>query len=178
MRWAILLLRWEDKLVLRAEANKMFMQTVQQNVSLILNNVPITSDTDPPCVCSWSAVLRGWGFALTQLMNCFVIFHTFCTRLPDPELKRLSVPVMTHSLDQKVMAKKFKFTGKAINQNVQLLGLWDRHPRARLFAEIGGQVTIRIRQKNVSTIFEKNFLACSPHYCSHFITKRRACSSA
>jgi len=45
------------------------------------------------------------------------------TFVTDPELIRPSIPVMTHSLDQKVMAKKFKFTGKAINQNVQLLGL-------------------------------------------------------
>ena len=70
MRWAILLLRWEDKLVLRAEANKMFMQTVQQNVFLILNSVPITLITGP--------------------------------ELP-------SIPVMTHSLDQKVvMTRKAK----------------------------------------------------------------------
>jgi hypothetical protein len=50
----------------------MFMQTVQQNVFLILNSVPVTSVT------------------------------------PDPELIRPSIPVMTHSLDQKVVAKKAK----------------------------------------------------------------------
>jgi hypothetical protein len=65
-------LRWEDQLaVLCAKANKMFMRTVQQNVFLILNRVPVTFVTDP-------------------------------------ELIRPSIPVMTHSLDQKVMARKAK----------------------------------------------------------------------
>jgi hypothetical protein len=49
----------------------MFMWTVQQNVFLILNSVPVTFVTDP-------------------------------------ELRRPSIPVMTHSLDQKVMARKAK----------------------------------------------------------------------
>jgi hypothetical protein len=49
----------------------MFMRTVQQNVFLILNRVPVTCATDP-------------------------------------ELIRPSIPVMTHSLDQKVMARKAK----------------------------------------------------------------------
>jgi hypothetical protein len=49
----------------------MFMRTVQQNVILILNSVPVTSVTDP-------------------------------------ELVRPSIPVMTHSLDQKVVARKAK----------------------------------------------------------------------
>jgi hypothetical protein len=49
----------------------MFMRTVQQNVFLILNSVPVTSVTDP-------------------------------------ELIRPSIPVMTHSLDQKVVARKAK----------------------------------------------------------------------
>jgi len=49
----------------------MFMQTVQQNVFLILNSVPVTSVTDP-------------------------------------ELIRPSIPVMMHSLDQKVVAGKAK----------------------------------------------------------------------
>jgi hypothetical protein len=49
----------------------MFMRTVQQNVFLILNRVPVTPVTDP-------------------------------------ELIRPSIPVMTHSLDQKVMARKAK----------------------------------------------------------------------
>jgi len=52
-------------------ANKMFMQTVQKTVFLILNRVPVTSVTNP-------------------------------------ELIRPSIPVMTHSLDQKVMARKAK----------------------------------------------------------------------
>ena len=55
--------------MLCANANKMFMQTVQQNVFLILNSVPVTFVTDP-------------------------------------ELIRSSIPVMTHSLDQKVMATR------------------------------------------------------------------------
>ena len=46
----------------------MFMRTVQQNVFLILNRVPVTPVTDP-------------------------------------ELIRPSIPVMTHSLDQKIMAR-------------------------------------------------------------------------
>jgi len=46
----------------------MFMQTVQQNVFLILNRVPVTFVTDS-------------------------------------ELIRPSIPIMTHSLDQKVMAR-------------------------------------------------------------------------
>jgi hypothetical protein len=67
------ILRWEDQLaVLCAEANKMFMRTVQLNVFLILNRVPVTA---------------------------------FVT---DSELIRPSIPVMTHSLDQKVMARKAK----------------------------------------------------------------------
>ena len=46
--WAILILSWEDQLaVLCAKVNKMFMQTFQQNVFLILNSVPITYVTDP-----------------------------------------------------------------------------------------------------------------------------------
>jgi hypothetical protein len=49
----------------------MFMRTVQQNVFLILNSVPVTSVTYP-------------------------------------ELIRPSIPVMTHSLDQKVVARKAK----------------------------------------------------------------------
>jgi hypothetical protein len=49
----------------------MFMRTVQQNVFLILNSVPVTSVTHP-------------------------------------ELIRPSIPVMTHSLDQKVVARKAK----------------------------------------------------------------------
>ena len=57
--------------MLCAKANKMFMRTVEQNVFLILNRVPVT----------------------------FV---------KDPELIRPSIPVMTHSLDQKVMARKAK----------------------------------------------------------------------
>ena len=47
------------------------MRTVQQNVFLILNSVPVTSVTDP-------------------------------------ELIKPSIPVMTHSLDQKVVARKAK----------------------------------------------------------------------
>ena len=57
--------------MLCANANKMFMRTVQQNVFLILNRVPVTFVTDS-------------------------------------ELIRPSIPVMTHSLDQKVMARKAK----------------------------------------------------------------------
>jgi len=49
----------------------MFTQTVQQNMFLILNRVPVTFVTDP-------------------------------------ELIRPSIPDMTHSLDQKVMARKAK----------------------------------------------------------------------
>jgi hypothetical protein len=49
----------------------MFMRTVQQNVFLILNSVPVTFVTDP-------------------------------------ELIRPSIPVMTHSLDQKVVARKVR----------------------------------------------------------------------
>ena len=49
----------------------MFMRTVQQNVFLILNSVPVTSVTDP-------------------------------------ELTGPSIPVMTHYLDQKVVARKAK----------------------------------------------------------------------
>ena len=62
-------------MVLCAEANKMFMRTVEQNVFLILNRVPVT----------------------------FV---------KDPELIRPSIPVMTHSLDQKVVARKAKARNK------------------------------------------------------------------
>jgi hypothetical protein len=44
-------LRWEDHLVvLCAEANKMFMRTVQQIVFLILNRVPIAFVTDPELI--------------------------------------------------------------------------------------------------------------------------------
>jgi hypothetical protein len=70
--WAILILRWEDQLaVLCANANKIFMRTVQQIVFLILNKAPVTFVTNP-------------------------------------ELIRPSIPVMTHSLDQKVMTRKAK----------------------------------------------------------------------
>ena len=63
-------MRWEDQLaVLCAKANKLFMRTVQQNVLLIMNSVPVTFVTDP-------------------------------------KLKRPSVFVMTHSLDQKIVALK------------------------------------------------------------------------
>jgi hypothetical protein len=65
-------LRWDDQLaVLCAKADNIFMRTVQQNVFLILNRVPVTFVTDP-------------------------------------ELIRPSIPVLTHSLDQKVMAGKAK----------------------------------------------------------------------
>ena len=65
-------MRWEDQLaVLCAKVKKIFMQTVQQIVFLILNRVPVTFFTDP-------------------------------------ELIRSSIPVLTHSLDQKVMARKAK----------------------------------------------------------------------
>ena len=57
--------------MLCAKAYKMFMRTVQQNVFLILNRVPVTIVTDP-------------------------------------ELIRPSIPVMTHSFDLKVMARKAK----------------------------------------------------------------------
>ena len=67
--WAIFILMWEDQLaVLFAKADKIFMRTVQQNVFLILNRVPVTFVTDP-------------------------------------ELIRPSIPIMTSSLDQKVMAR-------------------------------------------------------------------------
>ena len=63
---------WEDQLaVLCANANKIFMRTVQQIVFLILNKAPVTFVTNP-------------------------------------ELIRPSIPVMTHSLDQKVMTRKAK----------------------------------------------------------------------
>jgi len=55
--------------VLFAKADKMFMRTVQQNVLLILNSVPVTFVTDS-------------------------------------ELTRPSILVMTHSLDQDVVARK------------------------------------------------------------------------
>ena len=58
-------------MVLCANANKMFMRTVQQYAFLLLNKVPVTFVTDP-------------------------------------ELIRPFIPVMTHSLDQKVMARKAK----------------------------------------------------------------------
>ena len=46
--WAIFILKWEDQLaVLCAKANKMFMRTVQQNVFLNLNRVPVTFVTNP-----------------------------------------------------------------------------------------------------------------------------------
>jgi hypothetical protein len=51
----------------------MFMRTVQQNVFLILNSVPLA-----------------------------------VTPVTDPELIMPSIPVMTHSLDQKVVARKAK----------------------------------------------------------------------
>jgi hypothetical protein len=71
-------LRWEDQLVvLCAKANKMFMRTVQQNVFLILNRVPVTFVTDP-------------------------------------ELIIPSIPVMTHSLDQEVVARQ-KGEGKKVH---------------------------------------------------------------
>ena len=57
--------------MLCAKSNKMFMRTVQQNVFLILNRLPVTFVTDP-------------------------------------ELIRPSIPVMPHSLDRKVMARKAK----------------------------------------------------------------------
>ena len=58
--------------MLFAKADKMLdMRTVQQNMFLILNSVPVTFFTDP-------------------------------------ELIRSSTPVMMHSLDQKVMARKAK----------------------------------------------------------------------
>ena len=60
--------------MLCAEANKMFMRTVQQNGFLILDRVPVT----------------------------------FVTSVTDPELIKPSIPVMTHSLDQKGMARKVK----------------------------------------------------------------------
>jgi len=41
---------WEDKLLLCAKSDQMFMQTVQQNVFLILNGVPVTSVTDPELI--------------------------------------------------------------------------------------------------------------------------------
>ena len=37
-------------MVLCANANKMFMRTVQQNVFLILNRVPVTFVTDPELI--------------------------------------------------------------------------------------------------------------------------------
>ena len=41
--------RWEDQLaVLCAKANKKFMRTVQQNVFLILNRVPVTFAVTAP----------------------------------------------------------------------------------------------------------------------------------
>ena len=52
-------------------SSDLLLRTVQQNVFLILNRVPVT----------------------------FVA---------DPEFIRPSIPVMTHSLDQKVMARKAK----------------------------------------------------------------------
>ena len=67
--------------MLRAKAYKMFMRTVQQDVFLILNSVPVTFVTDP-------------------------------------ELVRPSIPVMTHSLDQKVMARK----AKAIKCTAEIVG--------------------------------------------------------
>ena len=77
-------MRWEDQLaVLCANPNnKMFMRTVQQDVFLILNRVP-------------------------------VIFVT------DPELIRPSIPVMTHYLNQKVMAQKAK-ARKCTAENVEI----------------------------------------------------------
>jgi hypothetical protein len=63
---------WEDQLaVLFAKADKIFMRTVQQNVFLILNRMPVTFVTDS-------------------------------------ELKRPSISVMTHYLDQKNTARKAK----------------------------------------------------------------------
>ena len=49
--WAIFLLWWEDQLaVLCVEAGQMFMRTVQKNVFLILNRVPVTLVTDPELI--------------------------------------------------------------------------------------------------------------------------------
>jgi hypothetical protein len=58
--------------VLSAKADKMFMQTVQLIVFLILNSVPVTFVTNPELI------------------------------------RPSSNPVMTHSLDQNVMARKAK----------------------------------------------------------------------
>jgi hypothetical protein len=63
----------------------MFMRTVQQNVFLILNSVPVTFVTDP-------------------------------------ELIRPSIPDMTHSLEQKVMARKAKArkcTAEIVGKDIQ-----------------------------------------------------------
>jgi hypothetical protein len=66
----------EGVVSLCAKANKMFMRTVQQDVFLILNRVPVTFVTDP------------------ELIRPFFPVMTH--------------PVMTHSLDQKVMTRKGK----------------------------------------------------------------------
>jgi hypothetical protein len=51
-------LRWDDQLaVLCAEANKMFMRTVQQIVFLILNRVPVTFVTDPELIRPYITVM-------------------------------------------------------------------------------------------------------------------------
>jgi hypothetical protein len=73
--------------VLCANADKMLMRTVQQNVFLILNRVPVT----------------------------FVA---------DPELIRPSIPVMTHSLDQKVMARKAMCVLSPHNSAGMLIIMW------------------------------------------------------
>jgi hypothetical protein len=55
-------LRWEDHLaVLCAKANKMFMRTVQQNVFLILNRVPVTFVTDPELIRPYIPVMTFFG---------------------------------------------------------------------------------------------------------------------
>ena len=48
---AVFISRWEEQLtVLCAKANKMLMRTVQQNVFLILNRVPILFVTHPKLI--------------------------------------------------------------------------------------------------------------------------------
>jgi hypothetical protein len=55
-------LRWEDQLaVLCAEANEMLMRTVQQNVFLILNRVPVTFVTDPELIRPSIPVMTHFG---------------------------------------------------------------------------------------------------------------------
>ena len=51
MSWAILILRWEDQLVvLCAKADKTFTRQVQQNVFPILKSVPVTYVKDPELI--------------------------------------------------------------------------------------------------------------------------------